>query len=216
MTRARVQTLLPSLNVSQKLAAIGDVVGTMRQDRSTAIAGTLGRRSGAGPGQADAAVRSRAGPDLHLRDREGPAVHAAPDLRVDRQHAAGLRARVRRRHVPGPRHGAGARPRRRRHRRRLRRRLAGHRRRRLGLRPARRCCCATSASRSRSTASSSPSSRSRSRAPRASSASGSARREPQRRRDGAGPRRDALVSRRGAHPHDPDPDSAPDRRARSR
>ncbi len=42
MTRARVQTLLPSLNVSQKLAAIGDVVGTVRQDRSTAIAGTLG------------------------------------------------------------------------------------------------------------------------------------------------------------------------------
>ena len=42
MTRARVQTLLPSLNVSQKLAAIGDVVGTMRQDRSTAIFGTLG------------------------------------------------------------------------------------------------------------------------------------------------------------------------------
>ena len=42
MTRARVQTLLPSLNVSQKLANIGDVVGTMRQDRSTAIAGVLG------------------------------------------------------------------------------------------------------------------------------------------------------------------------------
>ncbi len=42
MTRACVQTLLPSLNVSQKLAAIGDVVGTVRQDRSTAIAGTLG------------------------------------------------------------------------------------------------------------------------------------------------------------------------------
>jgi hypothetical protein len=42
MTRARVQTLLPSLNVSQKLAAIGEVVGTIRQDRSTAIAGTLG------------------------------------------------------------------------------------------------------------------------------------------------------------------------------
>jgi hypothetical protein len=37
-----VQTLLPSLNVSQKLAAIGEVVGTVRQDRSTAIAGTLG------------------------------------------------------------------------------------------------------------------------------------------------------------------------------
>jgi hypothetical protein len=42
MTRAFVQTLLPSLNVSQKMAAIGNVVGTVRQDRSTAIAGTLG------------------------------------------------------------------------------------------------------------------------------------------------------------------------------
>ena len=59
MTRACVQTLLPSLNVSQKLAAIGDVVGTMRQDRSTAIAGTLGRRPGAGAGDAHAAVRAR-------------------------------------------------------------------------------------------------------------------------------------------------------------
>ena len=42
MTRAWVQTLLPSLNVSQKMAAIGNVVGVVRQDRSTAIAGTLG------------------------------------------------------------------------------------------------------------------------------------------------------------------------------
>ena len=42
MTRAWVQTLLPSLNISQKLASIGDVVGTVRQDRSTAIGGTLG------------------------------------------------------------------------------------------------------------------------------------------------------------------------------
>jgi hypothetical protein len=42
MTRAYVQTLLPSLNISQKLAAMSNVVGTVRQDRSTAIAGTLG------------------------------------------------------------------------------------------------------------------------------------------------------------------------------
>jgi hypothetical protein len=42
MTKAYVQTLLPSLFVSSKLAAIGDVIGTVRQDRSTAIAGTLG------------------------------------------------------------------------------------------------------------------------------------------------------------------------------
>lgn len=42
MTRAWVQTLLPSLYVSAKLASIGEVVGTVRQDRATAIAGTLG------------------------------------------------------------------------------------------------------------------------------------------------------------------------------
>ena len=49
MTRATVQTLLPSLNVSQKLASIGAVVGTVRQDRSTAIAGTLGPGPGMVP-----------------------------------------------------------------------------------------------------------------------------------------------------------------------
>jgi hypothetical protein len=42
MTKAYVQTLLPSLFVSSKLAALGDVIGTVRQDRATAIAGTLG------------------------------------------------------------------------------------------------------------------------------------------------------------------------------
>jgi hypothetical protein len=42
MTKAWVQTLLPSLYVSAKLAAIGETVGTVRQDRATAIAGTLG------------------------------------------------------------------------------------------------------------------------------------------------------------------------------
>jgi hypothetical protein len=44
MTRAYVHALLPSLNSSMKLASIGDVVGTMEQDRSTAVAGTLGVR----------------------------------------------------------------------------------------------------------------------------------------------------------------------------
>lgn len=43
MTRAWVQTLLPSLYVSAKLAAIGDTIGTVRQDRATAISGVLGR-----------------------------------------------------------------------------------------------------------------------------------------------------------------------------
>jgi hypothetical protein len=43
MTRAYVHALLPSLFTSTKLASIGDIVGTVRQDRATAIAGTLGR-----------------------------------------------------------------------------------------------------------------------------------------------------------------------------
>jgi hypothetical protein len=43
MTRAYVNTLLPSLYTSSKLASIGEIVGVVRQDRATAIAGTLGR-----------------------------------------------------------------------------------------------------------------------------------------------------------------------------
>jgi hypothetical protein len=44
MTRAYVHAVLPSLNSSMKLASIGEVVGTMQQDRSTAVAGTFGVR----------------------------------------------------------------------------------------------------------------------------------------------------------------------------
>jgi len=44
MTRAYVHAVLPSLNSSMKLASIGEVVGTMQQDRSTAVAGTYGVR----------------------------------------------------------------------------------------------------------------------------------------------------------------------------
>ncbi len=42
MTRARVTTLLPSLAISSRLAAIGPVLGTIDQDRSTGIYGSLG------------------------------------------------------------------------------------------------------------------------------------------------------------------------------
>ena len=42
MTRAEVQVVLPSLMSSSKLASFGEVVGTMQQDRATAIAGRLG------------------------------------------------------------------------------------------------------------------------------------------------------------------------------
>jgi hypothetical protein len=42
MTRADVLTLLPSLFTSSKLASLGEVIGTVQQDRATAIAGRLG------------------------------------------------------------------------------------------------------------------------------------------------------------------------------
>lgn len=43
LTRAYVYKVMPSLMTSFKISALGDVVGTMQQDRATAIAGTLGR-----------------------------------------------------------------------------------------------------------------------------------------------------------------------------
>jgi hypothetical protein len=42
MTRAYVYTVLPSLYASTKLSSTGDVIGTIVQDRATAIAGRLG------------------------------------------------------------------------------------------------------------------------------------------------------------------------------
>jgi hypothetical protein len=43
LTRATVYASLPSLMSSFKIATMGEVVGTMQQDRGTAIAGTLGK-----------------------------------------------------------------------------------------------------------------------------------------------------------------------------
>ena len=42
MTRAYVYTVLPSLLTSFKISTLGETIGTMSQDRATAIAGTLG------------------------------------------------------------------------------------------------------------------------------------------------------------------------------
>lgn len=43
MTRAYVHAMLPSLMSSFKISSMGEVIGTMQQDRATAIAGTLGK-----------------------------------------------------------------------------------------------------------------------------------------------------------------------------
>jgi hypothetical protein len=42
LTRAYVHAMLPSLSSSFKISSMGEVIGTMQQDRATAIAGTLG------------------------------------------------------------------------------------------------------------------------------------------------------------------------------
>jgi SpoIVB peptidase S55 len=43
MTRAYVYAMLPSLMSSFKISSLGDVIGTVQQDRATAIAGALGK-----------------------------------------------------------------------------------------------------------------------------------------------------------------------------
>lgn len=43
MTRAYVYGMLPSLASSFKISSMGEVIGTMQQDRATAISGTLGK-----------------------------------------------------------------------------------------------------------------------------------------------------------------------------
>jgi hypothetical protein len=43
LTRAHVYTILPSLMTSFKISSLGETIGTMTQDRPTAIAGTLGK-----------------------------------------------------------------------------------------------------------------------------------------------------------------------------
>jgi hypothetical protein len=61
MTRSHVFTVLPSLDSSLKIASLGPVIGTVSQDRATAIGGTLG----AGPRELDVNVTlsSDRGPD---------------------------------------------------------------------------------------------------------------------------------------------------------
>ncbi len=43
LTRAYVHLMMPSLMSSFKISSMGEVIGTMQQDRATAIAGTLGK-----------------------------------------------------------------------------------------------------------------------------------------------------------------------------
>ena len=64
MTRARVTTLLPSRAQSARLDSVGEVLGTIDQDRATGIYGTLG----AGPAMVPVTV-TLAADDRDLRER---------------------------------------------------------------------------------------------------------------------------------------------------
>ena len=100
MTRAHVYMMLPSLMTSFKISSLGETIGTLQQDRATAIAGTLGK----GPALVPMTVTSnpaRGGGAGHAHGeaaaRQGSAVHAAARLRLHVQHPGRLRASVRRR-----------------------------------------------------------------------------------------------------------------------
>ena len=82
MTQAFVHVVLPSLLSSSKIASLGRIVGTVEQDRATAIAGTLGRAPSMLP--VHLALETDRGPrrEFKFSDRPRPAVHAAADLSV--------------------------------------------------------------------------------------------------------------------------------------
>ena len=80
LTDADVHVILPSLMTSSKMASFGDVVGTVQQDRATAVAGRLGKGPAMIPMQHHAQLGSHAEPHVHLLDGPGPHVHAAAHL----------------------------------------------------------------------------------------------------------------------------------------
>ena len=105
MTRAYIYTSLPSLMSSFKIASLGDVIGSVQQDRATAIAGHARTRSTGHPHQPHARLRPRTQPHLSLQRRRRPAVHASVDLRRLVQHPGQLRTTIRRGHLYGERQG---------------------------------------------------------------------------------------------------------------
>ncbi len=102
MTRAYVYAMLPSLMSSFKISSMGEVIGTMQQDRATAIAGTLGK----GPAVIPMAVTLQSQRD-DGSSRSAPSRSTSPTIRSSRRSSPMsrwptpwlLRATVRRRDV---------------------------------------------------------------------------------------------------------------------
>ena len=101
MTRAYVYASLPSLMSSFKIATMGDVIGTVQQDRATAIAGTLGKGpAGPMPVNLHARLAKRAARrTFHYAVVDDQLFTPLLDLRRAVQHARQLRAAVRRGHL---------------------------------------------------------------------------------------------------------------------
>ncbi len=87
MTKAYIHTLLPSMTSSMKISTLGDVIGTVHQDRATTIAGLTGAAPATIP--VKISLESERGFKKHFefQRRERPVVHAALHLRVDSEHA---------------------------------------------------------------------------------------------------------------------------------
>ena len=122
MTRAAVTTVLPSLALSSKIAAVGETVGTLDQDRATGIFGTLG----GGPRMIPVRMEldaPRAGParDVPLRGNRRSALHAAADLQRRPEHVHVVDPAARILDLCGAHHRPHRRPRRRHVRRRVQR-----------------------------------------------------------------------------------------------
>ncbi len=113
MTRAYVYTMLPSLMTSFKISTMGEMIGTMQQDRATAIAGTLGTRPRADSDEGDAPAAREDGSRTTrifnyrvVNDQVFTPLLAYVALV---QYARRLRAAVRRRDVQRSRAGRGSR-----------------------------------------------------------------------------------------------------------
>jgi hypothetical protein len=65
MTQAQVFTVIPSLDTSMKIATLGPSIGTMTQDRATAVAGIIGAK--APTLEVNVTLRSERAPERKLR-----------------------------------------------------------------------------------------------------------------------------------------------------
>ena len=87
MTKAYIHALLPSMTSSMKIATLGDVIGTVQQDRATTIAGLTGAAPATIPVKISLESERGFKKTVRVPGRERSAVHAALHLRLHPEHA---------------------------------------------------------------------------------------------------------------------------------